>query len=498
MATRTITTRLALDGEKEFKQEMASVNSNLRTLAAEMKKVEAEFSGQEDSVEALTRKQKLYREEIAQQEIKIKALAQAVIDAEHAYGKTDKRTDDFRRSLINAQTDLIKLQRELKDTDDRLDGVGREAKDAGDALGDMGRKSDGAAKSLDDLVSDLGKLKNAVVGGAIAKGAQEIVGAVLDIEESTREYRQIMGTLEVSSQAAGYSAEQTAETYNLLYSVLGDTQTAATATANLQALGLSQERLIEITNMAIGAWASYGDSIPIDGLTQAISETINVGRATGNFADILNFAGLSEDEFNEKLTAMEDKSLRANYVLGVLSAEGLDDVSTAWQEVNSDIVAANESQANLERAMGELGDALSPVANKIRDFGADAIEWLADRVRDALDAWNEFWGALTSGDMDNATNQRRAAQRGYTPDAVTAETAWTNHASRSLPSTQPAASATDVQTAAAGAANAIMATQNTPSVTVNAVWTVNGKEFYADTLEDLRAVESSNPEVRND
>ena len=67
--------------------------------------------------------------------------------------------------------------------------------------------------------------------------------SIVSLVESTKEYNKIMGTLEVSSQKAGYSAEQTQQTYTQLYGVLGDNQSAATAAANLQALKLSQEQL---------------------------------------------------------------------------------------------------------------------------------------------------------------------------------------------------------------------------------------------------------------
>ena len=112
----------------------------------------------------------------------------------------------------------------------------------------------------------LDSLKGMLMGGGVVVGIKELTGAILEVEESTREYRQIMGTLETSSAAAGYTAEQTAESYQRLYGVLGDTQTTATTVANLQAIGLSQEDLMVIIDQATGAWATYGDSIPIDGL----------------------------------------------------------------------------------------------------------------------------------------------------------------------------------------------------------------------------------------
>ena len=51
MATRTITTRIALDGEKAFKDQMARVNGELRNLKSEMTLVDATFKGQANTTE---------------------------------------------------------------------------------------------------------------------------------------------------------------------------------------------------------------------------------------------------------------------------------------------------------------------------------------------------------------------------------------------------------------------------------------------------------------
>ena len=207
MAQRTITTRIALDGEAEFKKQLSSVNSELKTLKGEMSYTEAAFKGQANTMGALTEKERILREEIQLQEAKIKGLEQAVEDASEAYGDADKRTDSWRQSLLRAKTDLVKLNDELKDTDKYLeeakgssdkcatsiDGFGRAAKDSGDKTEGFGDK--------------LKLLGMAGAAGVAVAGMKEIADVVLEIEESTREYRSIMGTLEVSSQQAGYTAE---------------------------------------------------------------------------------------------------------------------------------------------------------------------------------------------------------------------------------------------------------------------------------------------------
>lgn len=132
-----------------------------------------------------------------------------------------------------------------------------------------------------------------------------------------------MGRWKHPAKKAGYSAEQTEQSYKQLYGILGDEQTAATALANLQALGLSQEQLTVLTDAAIGAWATYGDSIPIDGLAEGINETVKAGAVTGTFADVLNWAGTSEDDFNAKLEKANSESERMNLVMQELASQGL-------------------------------------------------------------------------------------------------------------------------------------------------------------------------------
>ena len=434
MATRVISTSIKLDGEAEFKKQLSSVNGELRNLKSEMQLTTAQFKGQANTVEALTAKDELLRREIAQQQEKVKALEQAVQDSADAYGDADSRTDKYRQSLNRAKTDLINMtdelednsryldeakassdktaksidkfgkevkdtSKEVKDASDEIDKFGKEVKDASDDLGD-------SKSGLNDLVDGLGTLKNAVVGGAIVTGVKELGEALFEVVDASAEYRSILGTLEISSQNAGYSAEETAETYGRLQSVLGDTQTAATATANLQAIQLAQEDLMFMTDAAIGAWATYGDSIPIDGLSEAINETIQAGKVTGTFADVLNWAGTSEDDFNLKLEAANSSTERANIVMQELARQGLAEAGQAWIDTNSDIVAMNESQEKWNAAMAGLGETLSPAADALRNFGADAIEWVTEKIKSAVEwiqsliSWFKEINAQLNADSD--------------------------------------------------------------------------------------------------
>lgn len=395
MPTRLITTRLAVEGETEFKRSLSEANSNLKVMRSEMGAVDAEFKGQANTMDALTAKNKILRREHEQQVEKVRALEQAVEDASHAYNEGDPQLDKWRQQLNRAKKELFETNSALDENEKYLDearksadkcassidGFGREVKDAGDNLGDGG-----------GLLSQLGDLKGFLAGGAIVAGAKAVGDAIIGIVDDTEEYRKIMGTLEISSQQAGYTADETAEAYKRLHGVLGDTQTAATTLANLQAIGLSQSDLITLVDAATGAWATYGDSIPIDGLSEAINETIQTGKVTGTFADVLNWAGKSEDDFNEKLAAANTSSERAQIVLDQLSSQNLPDAGQAWRDANGDLIDYNESQQNVDDAMAKLGERLAPVAAGIKNTFADAVNIAIDTVEGWIDA---LQGAVT-------------------------------------------------------------------------------------------------------
>lgn len=349
--------KIGIDGEAEFRKELNNINQQIKTLGSEMKAVTSAFDANDKSQEALTAQAGVLNRQIEAQEKKLSSLQDMLDKSSQKYGENDTKTLRWAQAVQDATADLNKMRSQLSKTEQEMDGLGDAADDVADAMDDVGSASSGLGDTL----------KSAILGGGLVAGIQGIVGGIRDLVESTTEYRRIAASLEVSSQAAGYSAQETAVTYRQLYGVLGDDQTAATATANLQAVGLAQDQLTQLTNAAIGAWATYGDSIPIDGLSEAINETIKVGKVTGTFADTLNWAGVSEDAFNEKLAAASTPAERANLVLQQLASQGLVQAGEAWRTTNSDIVAANEATAQLTGTISEFGAIFSPVVTSAKE-----------------------------------------------------------------------------------------------------------------------------------
>ncbi len=547
MATRTIATRLTLEGEKEYKKELGKVNQEIGLLSDKMKRADAEFRGQANSIEALTTKNDLLREAQQKQIDKIAKLQTAIEDCGEAYGENDEAVMRFKRQLEKAETDLIDLNDELSSNERYLDEARTSADKCAKSIDEYGKQVKDAAKATDDfngagggkggignLIGQLGSLKKMLVGGAVVAGLKATSDAIIGIVDETEEYRKIMGTLEASSQAAGYTAEQTAESYEYLYGVLGDTQTAATTVANLQAIGLAQGDLRGMIDSVIGAWATYGDSIPIDGLAEAVNETIQAGKVTGTFADVLNWAGVSEDEFNVKLAAANDSTERAQIVLNQLANQGLPETAKAWRDANEDVVAYNESQLKLDEAMGQLGETLAPVAAGLKDVfaegvyaAADAVAWLIEKIQTAInwlkdlndrisnsEEWKEFTAAESTPASDyqalldsykidgsHAEGLYRVPYDGYVAELHRGERVLTSgeadayNALERYGGTGRTMTAQDFRASLAQAVNAMAAMNRDMKVTVVSTMNVNGKEFYRETIEDLRTVNRSTPEV---
>lgn len=547
MATRTIATRLTLEGEKEYKKELGKVNQEIGLLSDKMKRADAEFRGQANSIEALTTKNDLLREAQQKQIDKIAKLQTAIEDCGEAYGENDEAVMRFKRQLEKAETDLIDLNDELSSNERYLDEARTSADKCAKSIDEYGKQVKDAAKATDDfngagggkggignLIGQLGSLKKMLVGGAVVAGLKATSDAIIGIVDETEEYRKIMGTLETSAQAAGYTAEQTAESYEYLYGVLGDTQTAATTVANLQAIGLAQGDLRGMIDSVIGAWATYGDSIPIDGLAEAVNETIQAGKVTGTFADVLNWAGVSEDEFNAKLAAANDSAERAQIVLNQLANQGLPETAKAWRDANEDVVSYNESQMKLDEAMGQLGETLAPVAAGLKDVfaegvyaAADAVAWLIEKIQTAINwlkdlndrisnskEWKEFTAAESTPASDyqalldsykidgsHAEGLYRVPYDGYVAELHRGERVLTSgeadayNALERYGGTGRTMTAQDFRASLAQAVNAMAAMNRDMKVTVVSTMNVNGKEFYRETIEDLRTVNRSTPEV---
>lgn len=227
----------------------------------------------------------------------------------------------------------------------------------GTELDDSGFKS-GLSK-LGSIASGALKGGAAVIGG-IGTAATGAVAGLLALESATEEYRIAQGKLNTAFEAAGYGPEVAAQAYDRFYGILGDTDTATEASQLLAKLARSEEDVATWADIAAGVSGTFGDALPIESLIEAANETAKVGQVTGTLADALNWAGISEDEFNAKLAEAGSEAERNQLIMDTLSGT-YEGATEAFYRNNEALVASREAQAQMDASLAQLGQTVSDV-----------------------------------------------------------------------------------------------------------------------------------------
>jgi phage-related protein len=371
-----IKSQIILEGEKEYRSACKGINTSLREIGSEMKLATAEFGDNAESIDALTRKQDILKKSLKEQAEKAKAAEDALKKMrDGGIEPTNPAYQKMQTALNNTKADMVKIQKEIDDTSEKLKKSKIDWESVGDTVGKVG-KAIGAGV--------------AAMGAAIGTAA----GAFLGLAESTREARVNMGKLETGFTTAGHSAEDAKKTYTELYGVLGDDGQATEAAAHLAKLTKNEKELATWTDIATGVYATFGDSLPIENLTEAANETAKTGAITGGLADALNWAGVSEDEFQASLdkcsTEQERQALITKTLNGLYS-----DAAEKYREVNGNIIDAQKATASLNSAMAELGAIAEPIVTKLKQLAAELLQQITPFVELI---GNGLVGALTGAE----------------------------------------------------------------------------------------------------
>lgn len=468
MATRTISTKLAVEGEAAYKASLKNINSELGTLKSELKLVESEFAGQANSYEALSAKGEVLSKMYDAQEGKVSKLKEALENARKAQQTYTDRVSEAQKNIERCEAALAALGEQSGDTSEEqarltaeLESYKRELSEAESYqeaatrsvnswqtqvnsaqaelnklgsdidknnryLDEAKNSSDGCAESIDEYGKEVkkaseetdgfsDKLGNGLVKGAkaaavalAAVGTAAVAGVklLLDLEESTEEYRIAQGKLNTAFEAAGFSTDTASEAYKSFYGILGDTDNATESAQLLAQLATSEKDVATWADIAAGVTGTFGDALPINSLVEAANETAKVGTVTGALADALNWVGISEDDFNEKLAACASEEERTALITETL-AQTYEGATEAFKKNNETIIAANLAQAELDDTLARLGGTVADVKNElIAEFAptiADVVDAFADLLEgaeNAEDALSDSIGALVDKAAD--------------------------------------------------------------------------------------------------
>lgn len=240
---------------------------------------------------------------------------------------------------------------------------------ANQALDDTANKAEDSSNQVDSALGKIGAGALKVAKGVITAGVA-LGGAWIAAIEGSREYRTEMGKLDTAFVTNGHSSEAAKQTYSDLNAVLGDSGQAVEAAQHLAKLTDNEKDLQTWTDICTGVYATFGASLPIEGLTEAANETAKTGILTGGLTDALNWAGISEEEFQAKLDACTNEQERQKLIMDTLNGT-YSKASEQYKATNKDVMDAQRAQEKLSDAMAELGRIGEPILTAIKTKVAD-------------------------------------------------------------------------------------------------------------------------------
>lgn len=404
MATEEVTTKLNID-ITQFKTAIKDANRYIRMANSEFEEASAGMDKWSDSADGLKAKIQQLNKVQEAQKVAVDALQQEYDRVAAEQGESSRAAQELAIQLNKAkaafnktgaqlqhyQKKLDETENSTEDTDEatgqmskELDKASTAAKSTGKATGQMSAAFDKAGKAAGTLVKNLAKIAGkAVVTGikGIAAASGALVTAFLASGEASKEYMVNMGKLDTAFTQNGHSAETAQKAYTDLVGILGETDQSVEAANHLAKLTDNEQDLAKWTGDILpGVFATFGDSLPIEGLTEAANETAKVGQVTGPLADALNWAGVSEDAFNDSLAACSTEQERQALITETLV--GLyGDAAAAYKETNAEVIRSNQANDAWMKSMAGVGQAALPITSTLKLMGAAILDDLLPNIQ---------------------------------------------------------------------------------------------------------------------
>lgn len=395
---------------------LEDVNKKSRNLSSELGDINRLLRLDPGNTELLAQKQKVLADAVDNTKDKLDKLKQAEAQVQ----------EQFKRGEVS-EAQVRELQREIVATTNKLESYERAAKETADALEEVG---DGAKKAAEESGEATTAMSNFASKGlkVVAGAAVAAVAALTAAAEGTRQYRTEMAKLDTAFTESGFSSEAATGAYKELVGVLGETEQAVETANHLAKLTDNEKDLATWTGDILpGVFATFGASLPIEGLTEAANETAKVGAVTGPLADALNWAGVSEEAFNESLAKCTTEQERQALITSTL-VDLYGSASTKFKETNADVIAANQATDSWNASLAQVGATAEPFVAKVKELGAELLEKLVpilQWVLDNLPTIGVILAGLTAATIANkiATLAATAATQGMTLAQYAAATA---------------------------------------------------------------------------
>lgn len=386
MATN-IGPKISVEGEAQYRKQMAQIIAQQKALAAEMKATVSGFTSATSAQEKARASASVLDRQIANLTDALKAQQGQLDKAEAKYGSSSKEALAYRTAVYNTTAELNKLKNQLGGTADAVE-------DTGDAMEEAGRQG----VRFGDLI------KANVISDFIVDGLREIASAAKDMAASfvqsaadvraeTAQYAQTFGELAGEADAA---IQQVADSANTLPSLLKPAATSIYAFARSSGADTAQamDLMAQSMQVAVDAAAYYDRSL------SDVTETLQ-SFLKGNYENDAAL-GVSATEATRNAQAMEMFGQAFNDLTEIQKQQALLQMVVDAQELSGAMGQAAREADGWQNVQGNLNEAW-------RQFAAVKGQAMLDAL---IPAMQEVTGLLT-GLTDGSLSAGQAMQQAF-------------------------------------------------------------------------------------
>lgn len=386
MATN-IGPKISVEGEAQYRKQMAQIIAQQKALAAEMKATVSGFTSATSAQEKARASASVLDRQIANLTDALKAQQGQLDKAEAKYGSSSKEALAYRTAVYNTTAELNKLKNQLGGTADAVE-------DTGDAMEEAGRQG----VRFGDLI------KANVISDFIVDGLREIASAAKDMAASfvqsaadvraeTAQYAQTFGELAGEADAA---IQQVADSANTLPSLLKPAATSIYAFARSSGADTAQamDLMAQSMQVAVDAAAYYDRSL------SDVTETLQ-SFLKGNYENDAAL-GVSATEATRNAQAMAMFGKEFNDLTEIQKQQALLQMVVDAQELSGAMGQAAREADGWQNVQGNLNEAW-------RQFAAVKGQAMLDAL---IPAMQEVTGLLT-GLTDGSLSAGQAMQQAF-------------------------------------------------------------------------------------
>lgn len=425
--------RLTVEGEKEFKAALQSIDQQIKINKAQIKLLTQEYNLNEDGMQTLTTKQSVLQSTYDEQAKKVAALDDKYKEMAATYGETDKRVAALKVQLLDASTAMAKTESEMQKNSAAMDaynaamsGSGSAAKNLKDALTEVDAKLAANKAEVDRIAQSYDKTDRSAKGYEARNAA--LAQQNTQLNERLEAQRQKMDLLrEAMKKAADVYGENSVEVQNYRKQ-LSETQaeidkTSKTISENMETMNsganplldtikdLTQQAGVELPgglDKAIGKLGALGDMAGTVGAAIAIVKPIigTISDASDSFSDLKSNAQLIGLD-----TTQYQKLQYALMQVGV-SSEGLSEI---MNPLYGKIKEADDVLGDYAKGLKNMGDATDEERKKViemQNTWSDYNVQLYDSAGNLRDMDEIFYDLIESFAETSSATERITKMQG--------------------------------------------------------------------------------------